>query len=118
MTQTALPLFGPPVAQSRKRDTRTAKTAAAMDREGRDRQWKQILVRLLEGSCSADTAAAIIGKHRSVASTRFGVLANRGLVEKAGEWDEPDADGHVRKVLRYRLTAAGEIEARRIEAQS
>lgn len=103
-----LDLFGPPVAAVRKADPRTSRLAAATGRGQREEQWKQILRLLGHGPASADSAARVIRKHRSVASSRIGVMMNeRGLCEPDGEHLEPDDDGHERLVLRYRLTAHG-----------
>lgn len=105
MTQTSL--FDPPVAQVRSRDPKPSKRAAASDVVGRASQIKTLLGRLRHGPISADTAGQVIGKHRSIASTRLAVMEKRGLVVKAGEHPEPDQYGRVRKVCRYRLTEAG-----------
>lgn len=98
-------LFDPPVAQVRRTDPRPSKQAAALDTVERAEQWKCLLRRLHDGPISADTAGELIGRHRSIASTRLGVLCKRGLAEPAGEHRELG-----RKVLRYRLTPAGERE--------
>jgi predicted ArsR family transcriptional regulator len=102
-----LDLFGPQVAQHRRRDPRPSRVAAAAGRPQREEQWKQLLRRLGAGPISADTAAQVIRKHRSVASTRLGVMRRRGLVVEAGEHVEADADGHERPVLHYELTDHG-----------
>jgi hypothetical protein len=106
-----LSLLDAPVAQVRKQDPRTAKRAAAASSVERAEQWKQLLRRLHDGPISADTAGRVIGKHRSIASSRLGVMVKRGLVEHGGEEYEAPADGGPeRLVLRYRLTAAGHRE--------
>lgn len=107
-----LPGLGPvPAGRARKRDPRTSKDAAASHQAEKQRQWKLILQRLHDGPISADTAGVVIGKHRSIASSRLGVMAERGLVEKADEHLEAPVDGGgERKVWRYRLTEQGEAE--------
>lgn len=108
MTTAQLDMFGPPVAAVRNADPRTSRAAAATGRGQREGQWKQILRLLGQGPASADTAARVIRKHRSVASSRIGVMMNeRGLCEPAGEHLEPDDEGHERLVLRYRITRHG-----------
>lgn len=103
-----LSLIEEPVAQVRRTDPRTAKEASASEQVEKQRQWKAILGKLHDGPISADTAGALIGRHRSIASSRLGVMARRGLVEPAGEhYERPVDGGRERKVLRYRLTAQG-----------
>lgn len=103
--------FDAPAAQVRKSDPRSAKDAAAANVVERQQQWRLILERLHRGPISADTAGTLIGRHRSIASSRLGVMQKRGLVEPAGLHPETPADGgRERRVLRYRLTAAGERE--------
>ena len=110
MTQ-QLSLLDPPVAQVRGSDPSSAKEAAAANEVERSRQWKALLARLHDGPISADTGAEVIGRHRSIASSRLGVMAKRGLVEPAGLHVERPADGgRERRVLRYRLTEAGRRE--------
>lgn len=103
-------LFGEPQAAVRRSDPSTSKRAAADHEVEKQRQWRLILERLHDGPLSADTAGRVIGKHRSIASSRLGVMQKRGLVEKAGEHLERSDEGHERRVLRYRLTPAGEAE--------
>ena len=98
-------------SQVRSTDPTSAKEAAAANEVERSRQWKALLARLHDGPISADTGAHVIGRHRSIASSRLGVMAKRGLVEPAGLFLERPADGgRERKVLRYRLTDAGRRE--------
>lgn len=105
----------PKVSSARRSDPRTAKQAAASAPLAKAEQWKVLLQRLHDGPISADTAAVVIGKHRSIASSRLGVMAHRGLVEPAGEHKEQPADGgRARNVLRYRLTEAGRLEYSRM----
>lgn len=112
MTPEALTLpFGEPSAQVRRSDPSSSKQAAASNTVEKQRQWKALLHRLAEGPVSADTAAGVIGRHRSIASSRLGVMTRRGLVEHAGMHPERPADGgRERMVLRYRLTPAGRRE--------
>lgn len=110
-----LGLFDPPVAQVRRSDPASSREAAAANEVERSRQWKALLARLHDGPISADTGAQVIGRHRSIASSRLGVMAKRGLVEPAGlHREEPAEGGRERKVLRYRLTDAGRLEYHRL----
>ena len=98
------------VASVRHTDPRPSREAA-QQRVEKQRQWRLILERLHRGPCSADTAGEVIGRHRSIASSRLGVMQRRGLVEPAGEfYERPVEGGRERKVLRYRLTAQGHRE--------
>lgn len=100
-----------PTASVRREDPRTSAAAATSHTVAKQGQLKTILLRLRSGPISADTAGLLLGVHRSVASARLGVGVRRGLIEPAGEHLEPPADGgRERKVLRYRLTLAGERE--------
>ncbi len=94
----------PRLGQVRRSDPRTSKQAAA-NLVDASTQIKLLLARLHDGPISADTAGVVIGRHRSIASARLGVMQRRGLAEPAGEHRELG-----RKVLRYRLTPAGERE--------
>lgn len=93
-------------------DPESSRRAAADNEVEKQRQWRLILERLHSGPISADTAGRVIGKHRSIASSRLGVMVKRGLVEKCeGLVVERSEDtGAERPVLRYRLTPAGEAE--------
>lgn len=100
----------PSVARVRRSDPRTAKTAASLDPKGRNYQRNVILKHLLRedvDAITADEAARLIGKHRSIASSRLGVLKHDRLVELCGEKNDSDEYGHIRKVSLYRLTPAG-----------
>lgn len=100
-----------PVAAVRRSDPSTSKEAAALQAVETAEQWKLILRRMHDGPISADTAGTLIGKHRSTASSRIGVMQERGLVEPAGKHIEPPAEGgRERPVLHYRLTDAGRRE--------
>jgi hypothetical protein len=104
-----------PVARVRRHDPRSAKEAAAANVVERSRQWKELLARLHDGPISADTGASVIGRHRSIASSRLGVMAKRGLVEPAGlHLERPAEGGRERRVLRYRLTDVGRREYHRL----
>lgn len=100
----------PSLAAVRRHDPRTSKLAAASDRAAKAEQWKAILKRLVEGPISADTAGRVINRHRSIASSRIGVMMDRGLVQRAGIHLEAGDDGRERPVLRYELTDAGRRE--------
>lgn len=116
MTMTEPRLFDewPSVAQVRRSDPGTAKQAAALDPHGRQAQRAVILKHLLRedvDGVTADEAGRLIGRHRSIASSRLGVLKKDKLVELCGEKNEPDEYGHVRPVGLYRLTADGVRDA-------
>jgi len=94
-------------AQARVSDPQSSHDAKARGREDRERQWRMLAVRMLQGPISADTAGLVLGKHRSIASARLGVLVKRKHAQKAGLHSEPDEHGVEREVLRYELTAEG-----------
>lgn len=96
------------VASVRRTDPRTAKQAAVSHPDRKAEQWKLLLRELHRGPLTADRAGVVIGRHRSTASSRLGVMVDRGLVEHAGEVEERPADGgRARWVLRYAITEAG-----------
>lgn len=109
-----------PVAQVRKHDPRTAKRAAAQNRDGRASQAVRILRHVREhGSITADVAYRDLTMSdedvtRGEWSARLGVLVSRGLLERAGEVDERGRRGEVRPVLAYRLTREGAAEVTRM----
>lgn len=108
MSQASLFDEFPKVASVRKRDPRTAKTAAAADPRGRAYQRTLILRHLVEhGPATADELGRVIQRHRSVASSRLGVLRGEGLVEKCGLKDDVDEYGKRRTVELHRVTDAG-----------
>ncbi len=96
------------VASVRHSDPSTAKSAAAKDPTGRDLQ-RVLILRLLvaEVYATADDAARVIDRHRSVASTRLNVLRRNGWAEKCGTTPAADEFGKVRSVELWRATAAG-----------
>lgn len=108
------------VAQVRHTDPRTAKQAAAKNRDGRASQAVRILRHVWEhGSITADVAFRELTMSdedvpRGEWSSRLGVLCERKLLERAGEVDEVGRRGEVRPVLSYRLTQAGRAEVARI----
>lgn len=108
------------VAQCRQHDPRTAKRAAAQNRDGRASQAVRILRHVWEhGSITADVAYRELTMSdedvpRGEWSSRLGVLVKRGLLERAGERDEVGRRGEVRPVLAYRLTAEGRAEVSRM----
>lgn len=112
MTAQASLFDAEPAAQVRRSDPRTSAQAAASATVEKQRQWKMLLQALAAfGPISADTAGEVIGKHRSIASSRLGVMQRRGLVEPAGEhYEAPAEGGRERRVLRYRLTLQGHRE--------
>lgn len=120
VTATQVSLFdAAPVAQVRKHDPRTAKQAAALNPDGRATQAQRILRHLWSaGEITADYAHRHLSEGEDVTrgewSARVGVLIHRGLVERAGEVDEFDRHGRTRRVLAYRLTAAGRAECERM----
>lgn len=89
-------------------DPRPAKDAAASGREAKAKQRRKIVEYLAshDRAC-ADDLAPIIGKHRTVASTRLNVVGSKGHAEKCGLYPAADADGHVRDVEHWRITNAG-----------
>lgn len=98
----------PRVASVRRNDPRSAKRAAAEDPQGRNHQRTVILRYLVQhGQATADDLGTVIGRHRSVASTRLNVLGKAGLAEKCGLRPCPDEFGKVRDVELWRATAAG-----------
>lgn len=108
--QLALDVGAPDVASVRKRDPRTAKAAAAHDAHGRNLQ-RVLILRLLvdEMYATADDAARVIDRHRSVASTRLNVLRRNGWAEKCGVTPKADEYGRVRDVDLWRATPAGRV---------
>lgn len=103
-----------PAAQVRHTDPISAREAASNVVE-KKRQWKLLLGRLHGGPISADTGGVVIDRHRSIASSRLGVMAKRGLVEPAGlHLERPVEGGPQRRVLRYRLTDEGRREYHRL----
>lgn len=108
------------VAQCRHEDPRTAKRAAAQNRDGRASQAVRILRHVREhGSITADVAWRELTCSdeditRGEWSARIGVLCKRGLLERAGEVDERGRRGEVRPVLAYRLTREGAAEVQRM----
>jgi hypothetical protein len=118
---TQLSLLDPPVSQVRRSDPRTARVAAARNPGGRASQAARILRFVWDhGTITADQAHRLNGPDedtpRGEWSTRLGVLCTkeRGLLERAGEIEEADRHGRVRKVLRYRLTDRGHAECARM----
>lgn len=110
MTPAQLDLFGSSSAQVRRTDPRTAKTAAARDPHGRARQRRLMLEALAQqGPLTADDLAGVIGRHRSVASTRLAVLHKAGHTEKCGLAPRADDYGRVRDVELHRITQAGRV---------
>ncbi len=100
----------PQVARVRRSDPRSSKEAAAFDPKGRNYQRNIILKHLLRDdvdAITADEAGRLIGRHRSIASSRLGVLKKAGLVEPCGFKPDADEYGRVRNVELYRLTVHG-----------
>lgn len=96
-----------PTAQVRQSDPSSSVDAAR--KVDAASQLKILLARLHDGPVTADEAGELIGRHRSIASARLGVMVNRGLAVPDGY-----ARKGMRKVLRYRLTDAGRVEFARM----
>ena len=108
MTEPSL-FDAPIVAQVRRTDPTSSREAARTQLRRAD-QWKVLLRAMVAGPISADSGGRLLDVHRSIASSRLGVMERRGLVEKAGLHLERSDTGREREVLRYRLTACGHRE--------
>ena len=104
MTQ-QLSLLDPPVAQVRRTDPTSSRTAARSVNAAKQRRL--ILEHLARLDATADDLGPIIGRHRSHASTRLRVLEKAGHARKVGTSPRRGDNGLMRDVDLWRITDAG-----------